>query len=114
MPQSEELSTLVFNLVGVEDHYIVELTDEKGSRALRTYQINRAQKLTFPYLKAGKYMLRITCDKNGNGFADTGNLLARKQPEVVRFYESAPGNKVMDIPESAEIEQILDLKTLFR
>ena len=114
VPQSEELSTLVFNLVGVEDHYIVELTDEKGSRALRTYQINRAQKLTFPYLKAGKYMLRITCDKNGNGFADTGNLLAHKQPEVVRFYESAPGNKVMDIPESAEIEQILDLKTLFR
>ena len=114
VPQSEELSTLVFNMVGVEDHYIVELTDEKGSRVIRTYQIDRAKKLSFPYLKAGKYMLRITCDKNGNGIADTGNLLAHKQPEVVRFYENSPGNKVMEIPESSEIEQILDLKNLFR
>ncbi|MGX8707788.1 MAG: hypothetical protein ACSW72_03440, partial [Bacteroidales bacterium] len=63
---------------------------------------------------AGKYMLRITCDKNGNGYTDTGNLLARKQPEVVRFYESSPGEKVLDIPASSEIDQILDLKSLFR
>ena len=114
VPQSEELSTLVFNMVGVEDNYIVELTDEKGSKVFRTYQIKRPQKLAFPYLAAGKYMLRITCDKNGNGYADTGNLLARKQPEVVRFYESSPGEKVMDIPASSEIEQLIDLKTLFR
>ena len=114
VPQSEELSTLNFNMVGVEDNYIVELTDEKGSKVIRTYKISRPQKLTFPYLAAGKYMLRITCDKNGNGYADTGNLLARKQPEVVRFYESSPGEKVLDIPASSEIDQILDLKSLFR
>ena len=114
VPQSEELSTLNFNMVGVEDNYIVELTDEKGSKVIRTFKINRPQKLTFPYLAAGKYMLRITCDKNGNGYTDTGNLLARKQPEVVRFYESSPGEKVLDIPASSEIDQILDLKSLFR
>jgi hypothetical protein len=68
----------------------------------------------FPYLQAGKYMIRITCDKNRNGYADTGNLLARKQPEVVRFYESTPGNKVLEIPESAEIEQTIDLKSMFK
>ena len=59
-------------------------------------------------------MIRITCDQNRNGLIDTGNLLARKQPETVRFYESSPGNKVLEILESAEIEQTIDLKEMFR
>ena len=114
VPQGEDLSTLALDLTGVEDRYIVELTDEKGSKVFRTYHVEKAQKLVFPYLKAGKYAVRITCDKNRNGLADTGNLLARKQPESVRFYENAPGNKVLEILESAEIEQTIDLKEMFR
>ena len=114
VPQSETLSQLEVHMTGVEDRYIVELTDEKGSKIIRTYSIDKPGVLLFPYLQAGKYMIRITYDKNRNGYADTGNLLARKQPEVVRFYESTPGNKVLEIPESAEIEQTIDLKTMFQ
>ena len=114
IPQSEELSTLLLDLKDVEDRYIVELTDEKGTKVYRTYHVEKAGKLSFPYLSAGKYMIRITCDKNRNGYADTGNLLARKQPEVVRFYESSPGEKVFEVLASAEIEQTIDLKALFR
>lgn len=114
VPQAENLSLLQLDLTGVEDRYIVELTDEKGANVLRSYQIEEDGKLDFPYLQAGKYMIRITCDKNRNGYADTGNLLGRKQPEVVRFFESAPGEKILEIPESAEIEQTIDLKTMFR
>ena len=113
VPQGEELSTLVVDLSGVQDRYIVELTDERGSNVLRSYHVDRNGPLSFPYLRAGKYMIRITCDKNRNGYADTGNLLSHKQPEVVRFYESSPGNKVLEIPESVEIEQTVDLKTIF-
>ena len=114
VPQAENLSQLQLNLTGVEDRYIVELTDEKGSSVLRTYHVDKPGSFLFPYLKAGRYMIRITCDKNRNGYADTGNLLARKQPETVRFYESTPNNKVLDIPESAEIEQTIDLKMMFQ
>lgn len=114
VPQAEDLSTLDLVMTDVEDRYIVELTDEKGSNVIRTYQIDQSQTLRFPYLKAGKYMIRITCDKNRNGFADTGNLLEHKQPETVRFYENAPGVKVMEILESAEIEQTINLKEMFR
>jgi len=114
VPQSETLSQLEVHLTGVEERYIVELTDEKGTKVIRTYQTDKSGVLLFPYLQEGKYMIRITCDKNRNGYADTGNLLARKQPEVVRFYESSPGNKVLEIPESAEIEQTIDLKSMFQ
>ena len=113
VPQGENLSQLDLQLTGVEDRYIVELTDEKGSRVLRTYHVDEPCVLHFPYLQAGKYTIRVTCDKNRNGYADTGNLLERRQPEVVRFFESTPGNKILEIPESAEIEQTIDLKTLF-
>ena len=114
VPQAENLSQLEIRLTGVEDRYIVDLTDEKGTKVLRTYTVDKPNPLLFPYLKAGKYMIRITCDKNRNGYADTGNLLSRKQPEVVRYYESTPGNKILEIPESAEIEQTIDLKAMFQ
>ena len=114
IPQSEELSLLELKLSEVDERYIVELTDEKGSKVFRTYHTDKDGTLSFPYLAAGKYMIRITCDKNRNGYADTGNLLARKQPEVVRFFESAPGNKILEIPASSEIEQPIDLKEMFR
>lgn len=114
IPQSETLSSLQLVLSGVEDRYIVDLTDEKGTGIIRTYHIEKPGTLDFPYLKAGKYMIRVTWDKNRNGYADTGNLLSRKQPEAVRFFESTPGNKILEIPESAEIEQDIDLKSMFR
>jgi hypothetical protein len=114
VPQAENLSQLQLVLSGVDSHYIVELTDEKGSKVFRTHQVNKDGSYLFPYLQAGRFMIRITCDKNGNGYADTGNLLERKQPEVVRFFESSPGNKVLDIPESTDIEQFIDLKMMFK
>ena len=93
---------------------VARFTDEKGSTALRTYIVNSDRTLDFPYLKAGKYMIRISSDQNNNGLSDTGNLLAHRQPEPVRFYEAAPGNKVLDIPESSEIEQHINIKEMFR
>ena len=114
IPQSEELSLLRLSLTGVDVRYIVELTDEKGNNVIRTYQVDKGGTYDFPYLKEGKYMIRISCDMNRNGYADTGNLLDRKQPETVRFYESTPGNRVLEIPGSAEIEQTIDLKEMFR
>ena len=114
VPQSEDLSTLSVALTGVDSRYIVELTDDKGNKVFRTYHTDSDGTLSFPYLKAGKYMIRITSDKNRNGYADTGNLLERRQPETVRFFESTPGNRILEIPESAEIDQTIDLKTMFR
>lgn len=113
VPQDESLSLLSVALTGIQDRYIVELTDEKGEKVYRTYYPDSPQTLLFPYLQAGQYMIRITCDKNRNRIADTGNLLEHRQPEIVLYYESTPGNRILEIPESAEIEQTIDLKKMF-
>ena len=114
VPQGETLSLLQVVLEGVNGNYIVDLTDEKGNNVLRTYIVSSDKTLDFPYLKAGKYMIRISSDQNNNGLSDTGNLLEHRQPEPVRFYESEPGNKVLEIPESAEIEQHINIKEMFQ
>lgn len=114
IPQSEELSILHLNLTEVDDRYIVELTGEDMGSAKRTYKINSNTTITIPYLSAAKYAIRISRDSNGNGFVDTGNLLEKRQPEEVRFYETEPGKQLLDIPASSEIDQDIKVKTLFR
>lgn len=113
LPKDESLSTLSANMTGVDRKIIVDLLNEKRDKVLRSYVIDSDQTLSFPYLKEGKYSIRVTDDGNRNSIVDTGNLLEHRQPEKVRFYE-LNGEKFIMIPPSAEVEQTIDLKTLFK
>jgi hypothetical protein len=112
LPKDETLSQLSLNLSGVGSKYIVDLLNEKRSEVLRSYIITSDSMLLFPYLKAGKYSVRVTEDKNGNGIVDSGNLLAHRQPEKVMFI-TFDGKDVINIPERSEIEQAIDIAALF-
>lgn len=118
LPQDDKLSSLTVEAKNVNEKYMVELVDEKRTTVYRTYQIDSAAVLEFPYLKAGKYSLRITEDKNGNGQVDTGSLLDRKQPEKVLMFKvnSSLGNDayIMDIPERTELIQTIDIGEMFK
>ena len=113
LPNDDKLSTLYLGLSNVHNKYIVELLNEKRDKVLRQYIVEGDQTLIFPYLKAGKYSIRITEDLNRNGIVDTGILLERKQPEKVRFYKLEDGTFLIDIPEMMEIEQSLDVQAMF-
>ena len=114
LPNDDKLSTLLLNMTNVNNKYIVDLLNEKRDKVLRQYVIEGDQVLPFPYLKAGKYSIRITEDLNRNGIVDTGVLLDHKQPEKVRFYKLEDGTFLIDIPEMMEIEQELDVKEMFK
>ena len=113
LPNDDKLSTLYLGLSNVHNKYIVDLLNEKRDKVLRQYIVEGDQTLIFPYLKAGKYSIRITEDLNRNGIVDTGILLERKQPEKVRFYKLEDGTFLIDIPEMMEIEQSLDVQAMF-
>lgn len=113
LPNDDKLSTLVLNLSNVKNKYIVDLLNEKRDKVLRQYIVENDQALQFPYLKAGKYSIRITEDINRNGIVDTGILLEKKQPEKVMFYKLEDGTFLIDIPEMMEIEQNLDVQAMF-
>jgi hypothetical protein len=113
LPNDDKLSTLILNLSNVKNKYIVDLLNEKRDKVLRQYIVESDQALPFPYLKAGKYSIRITEDINRNGIVDTGILLEKKQPEKVMFYKLEDGTFLIDIPEMMEIEQNLDVQAMF-
>lgn len=113
LPTDEDLSTLFLAVSGTEGNwYIVDLLSEKMDKTLRSYRISTDQTLLFPYVKAGKYLIRVTEDLNGNGLVDTGSLLEHRQPEKVRFFKIGD-NQLLNIPARTEWEQSVALRELF-
>ena len=114
LPNDDKLSSISLVLSNVSNKYIVDLLNEKRDKVLRSYIIDKDSTLPFPYLKAGKYSIRITEDINRNGIVDTGNLLEKKQPEKVLFYKLEDGSFLIDIPEMTELEQNIDVAEMFK
>ena len=114
LPNDDKLSTMFLKLTNVNNKYIVDLLDEKRTETLRSFIVDKDQTLTFPYIKAGKYSIRITEDVNRNGIVDTGILLEHKQPEKVRFYKLQDGTFLIEIPEMTEMEQNIDVLEMFK
>ena len=115
LPNDEKLSTLSMNLSAVAGkRYIVDLLTEKRDKVIRSFIVDFDQTVVFPYVKAGKYCIRMTEDLNRNGIVDTGILLEHKQPEKVKFYKLKDDTFLIDIPERAEISQDVNMEEMFR
>lgn len=113
LPKDENMSCIYAHMSGVDRKIIVDLLDEKRTNIIRSFVIDSDRTLTFPYLRKGKYSIRITDDGNRNSIVDTGSLLEHRQPEKVRFYE-INGSEYIDIPESTELDQDINIQELFR
>jgi len=113
LPKDDKLSTLTLVCNNVRHKYLVDLLNEKRDKVIRNYAIDSDKPLVFPYMKAGKYSIRITEDYNGNGKVDTGNLEEKRQPERVKFYKLKGGSYVIDVLEATDLEQTIDFAKLF-
>ncbi len=111
VPTDEDLSTLNVMMSGVDRKVIVDLFAENGKEVLRSYVVESDTKLVFPYLKEGRYSLRITVDGNRNSIVDTGSLLEHRQPERVVYYK-LNGNRYIMLPKASEIDQSIDFQKL--
>ena len=113
LPSDEKLSKLTLDIKGTKGNYIVELTNITRDKVFRSFRISNDTILEFPYLAKGKYSIKITEDLNNNGVIDTGNLKKRQQPEKVRLYSLADGNTIINIPESVELLQLVNIDEIF-
>lgn len=118
IPNDDKLSTITLDITDVDGFYIIELISDKRDKTYRTYHIDSAQKLVFPYLSPNKYSIRITEDRNRNGLFDTGSVLEGKQPEKVRLYKFGTGSTdqayILEVPERLELEQTINLSEMFK
>ena len=113
LPTDEKLSSISLELNNVRHRYIVDLLTEKRDKVIRSFTVDNDQTLLFPYVKAGKYCIRITEDTNRNGLVDTGSILEHRQPEKVMFFK-IKDQFLIDIPERTEYTQKIDMEELFR
>lgn len=113
LPSQPGLSTITAELRGVGQTYIVDLMNAQHSQVLRRYTVHGDGSLSFPYLKAGNYSIRIAEDRNGNTLVDSGSLLEHRQPEKVLFVERE-GSDQIPVIENSEIVQRIDLSEMFK
>ena len=113
LPNDEKLSSISFEMSHVKNRYIVDLLNEKRDKVIRSFTVDAGQTVLFPYVKAGKYCVRITEDRNKNGLVDTGSILEHRQPEKVKFFK-IKDQFLLDIPERTEYVQKIDMEELFR
>ena len=113
LPTDEKLSSISFELSNVKNRYIIDLLSEKRDNIIRSFTVDADQTVYFPYVKAGKYCVRITEDRNGNGLVDTGSILEHRQPEKVMFFK-VKDQFLIDIPERTEYVQQLNMEELFQ
>ena len=113
LPNDEKLSTISLEMNKVRHRYIIDLLSEKRDKVIRSFIIDNDQTVFFPYVKAGKYCVRITEDSNKNGLVDTGSILEHRQPEKVIFFK-IKDQFLIDIPERTEYVQTIDMEELFR
>ena len=113
LPNDEKLSSISLEMSHVRNRYIVDLLNEKRDNVIRSFTVDSDQTVLFPYVKAGKYCLRITEDRNRNGLVDTGSILEHRQPETVMFFK-IKDQFLIDIPERTEYTQKIDMEELFR
>ena len=112
LPSDDKLSTIILDMKGVEGKLIVDLLNEKRDKVLRNYIIEKDTQLVFPYLKEGKYSVRVTFDYNKNSMVDTGNILEHRQPEKVAFFEVSENEEYLDLPAATELTQIIEISEL--
>ena len=64
---------------------IIELIDENNNLEGKAL-VNSSTLVSFKFLKAKKYTVRVIYDDNNNGKWDTGNYFNRSQPEKVEYF----------------------------
>lgn len=113
LPDDDKLSTLRLNMKNVKNTYIVDLMTEKRDKVVRSFTIRKDGELVFPYVKEGKYCIRMVEDLNNNNMVETGDLLSHRQPEKVKFFKLKDGSFLLGVPASSEISQDLDIEKIF-
>ena len=84
--------------------YIVQLLTDKGDLVQERYTTSEIV-FNFKLLKQGQYNVRVIEDANKNNIFDTGNLLERRQPELIYNYPAT-----LEVNPSWFAKEVFDLK----
>ncbi len=112
----EDFATIIVNVAddaSKPSHYVIELLDEGGSKILEKKEgVAANSKVQFNYVPAGNVTMRVIQDLNNNGVWDSGDLIARRQPELSKMVETE-GERKMATKVNWEIEITVEPEKMF-
>ncbi|MBG0781357.1 MAG: Ig-like domain-containing protein [Bacteroidales bacterium] len=87
VPPLDQYGNLFLEMIipEMERNIIVQLLDEK-EKVLIEQHLSASERLAYPFLIPGKYLLKVIFDRNGNRRWDTGDYLKKQQPERVMYF----------------------------
>ena len=110
----EKFAVIILHVTGKspDAKYVVQLLS--GSNAvLQERRDVTTGDLRFDYVPEGEVRIRVIEDMNGNGRWDSGNLVARRQPERTEMYVNAEGESTFATKKNWEVELDIDMNELF-
>jgi len=87
---------------------IIQLTDI-NDKTIAQETTSVSKNISFKYLNPNRYKIRIIYDTNNNGKWDTGNYLAKKQPELVEYLP-----EIQEVRANWQLPIVLNIKELFQ
>lgn len=108
--QTEEYGNLIVNLQNVKRYPIlIELTNEKGELIASEYTDNKT-KIEFNLLDPSTFNLRVIYDDNKNKKWDSGNYIAKIQPEEVIYFSKV----IKDVRANWDDVEFFDVSVPYR
>lgn len=107
-------ATVTLNLSNAKPRarYILQLTNAQGKVQKQIFNVSNGTH-KFEFVSPGEVMIRIVEDLNINGKWDTGDMVARRQPERSEIYKSDDGVELITTKENWEFDLDVDLGKLF-
>ena len=93
-------------------NYILQLTNTQGKVQKQILNGGNGS-YKFEFVSPGDIMLRVVEDLNGNHKWDTGDMVARRQPERSEIYKNEEGVETITTKENWEFDIEVDLAKLF-
>ena len=111
-PEKYALMKLHIEAKDATTRYIVQLLDGSNKVLQEKYGV-KAGDYTLNYVPVGDVKLRVVEDKNGNQRWDSGDVVARRQPERALFYFNEEGKDTFAAKANWEIELTIDMDKMF-
>ena len=87
---------------------IIQLTD-LNDKTIAQETTSVSKNISFKYLNPNRYKIRIIYETNNNGKWDTGNYLAKKQPELVEYLP-----EIQEVRANWQLPIVLNIKELLQ
>lgn len=109
----EKFATVKIDVRGREGmQYIVQLLDGSGSLKQERRGVVSGP-VRFNYVSPGEIKFRVIEDLNGNGKWDSGDVVARRQPERAEMFVDEQGGETFATKANWDIEFTMDMPRIF-